>query len=55
MEQVPFLGHNTSKSQSLYQKSINLASEELVVANPKLLDDREELLKLARAKVNDNG
>ena len=39
----------------MYQESINLASEELVVANPKLLDDRDELLKLACVKVNDDG
>jgi len=34
---------------------MNLASEELVLANPKLLDDREKLLRLARIKVNDDG
>ena len=50
-----FYGSHSSKPLILYQQSINSASEELAVGNPKLLDDRQKLLKLARARVNDDG
>ena len=48
-------GRNSSKSLTTYQQKINLASEELAVANPSLLENTATLLKLARAKVNDDG
>ena len=45
-------GRNPSKKITFYQKQINNAAIELAVADPGLLQNRKNLLELARSKVN---
>ena len=53
-EKAHFYGRS-SKSLTKYRKRINMAAEELALANPALLHNRQALLEQSRVKVDADG
>ena len=53
-EEAKFYGKH-SKVMTKYQKRVNQAAEELVLANPSVLHDRKTLLQQCRIKVDTDG